>query len=390
MRDDCLPKAPRVVNMTSSTYFEETQAQPPAHDAHQQLLASLTRINTYNPPVQTCSTGWKFHGLYYGPTSVAYLFFRLSQLYTNLEFKGQGLLDWATAYLDVGAIGQGDGVDANHCGIGNEVLAQLALRTVINKDEGLARKLCSHEKIINVERGSDEWLYGRAGYLYFLRIAATAFETSSKVNLLIKTTIQMTCQRILASQQPWTWHGKAYLGAAHGAFGILAQVMLSDPSWANNVETIIDNLLDTQLPSGNFPSSLPAGSDRLVQFCHGGPGVVLSLRSLRPHFPKLRTKIDAAIRVAQNDIQTRGLLTKTPCLCHGIAGNVLALDVDQQISHFLAHMTSDAMEGTTWLGKAGRDDQFVGLFTGEAGRAWVWAVQDIGVSERPCIGFNDL
>jgi hypothetical protein len=376
--------------MGSPRYVENTQAQRPKPDAHKELLDSLTRINTYNPPVQTCSTGWKFHGLYYGPTSVAYLFFRLSQFYPELEFKGQSLLDWASAYLDVGEIGPGDGVDVNHCGIGNEVLAQLALRTVIDKAEALARKLCSYEKVVNVEGGSDEWLYGRAGYLYFLRLAATAFDSSSKVTSLVKTTMQKTCQRILASQQPWTFHGKAYVGAAHGAFGILAQVVVSDPTCAKDAGSILEGLLQLQFPSGNFPSSLPPGSDRLVQFCHGGPGVVKSLRSLRPHFPKLHTTIDVATRAAQSDIEERGLLTKEPCLCHGIAGNVLALDDDQKIHHFLAHMTSDAMEVTSWLGKAGRDDKFVGLFTGEAGRAWTWAVQDKALDGQPCIGFNDV
>jgi hypothetical protein len=49
-------------------------------DYHQELLASLSRINLYNPPVQTCSTGWSFSGFYSGPTSIAYLFYRLSSL----------------------------------------------------------------------------------------------------------------------------------------------------------------------------------------------------------------------------------------------------------------------------------------------------------------------
>ncbi|KIX00703.1 uncharacterized protein Z518_09768 [Rhinocladiella mackenziei CBS 650.93] len=358
-------------------------------DAFEELLASLTRINTYNPPVQTCSTGWTFHGLYNGPTSIAYLFFRLSQHYHDLMFKGQSLLDWAQAYLDLGAFGHRRGVDSGHCGIANEVTAQISIRAVMEQDSSLVQKLCSYESTVNDGSGSDEWLYGRSGYLYFLRLARSGFEKDANAAKLIDSTIQKTVQRILATKQPWKWHDKAYLGAAHGTLGILCQVVLSSPSSAGSIEHILSQVLGTQLSSGNFPSSLPASSDRLVQFCHGGPGAVLALRSLRPHFPSLQGRIDAAITAAQRDIWKRGVLTKQPCLCHGIAGNALALDDDAEFEHLLAYMSSDTLESRGWLDEAGRDDELVGLYTGEAGRAWAWAVADRGL-ERTCIGFNDL
>ncbi|KAK5240167.1 hypothetical protein LTR40_010544, partial [Exophiala xenobiotica] len=132
-------------------------------DTHKELIDSLTRINTYNPPVQTCSTGWTFHGLYYGPTSVAYLFFRLSQVYPHLSFKSQSLLDWAQAYLDLGAL-HSKSVDSDHCGIANEALTQLAIRAAMDRDASLVQQLCSYQSTINDAGGSDEWLYGRSGY----------------------------------------------------------------------------------------------------------------------------------------------------------------------------------------------------------------------------------
>ncbi|OCT52929.1 hypothetical protein CLCR_10389 [Cladophialophora carrionii] len=374
----------------TARHFDNDETPSRHADAHKELIASLTRINTYNPPVQTCSTGWTFHGLYYGPTSVAYLFFRLSQLYPDLAFKGQSLLDWAQSYLDLGITGQRDRVDSDHCGIGSEVLAQLALRAAIEQDHSLAQKLCSYESTINDAGGSDEWLYGRSGYLYYLRLARSAYADASKTTEIIDTTIRKTVQRILRSTSPWTWHGKAYVGSAHGAFGILAQLVPSSPQCAETLEPLLTSLLDTQFPSGNFPSSLPPGSDKLVQFCHGGPGAVLALRSLRPHFPNLQARIDSATRAAQKDIWNRGLLTKEPCLCHGISGNALALDDDAEFEHFLASTTTDSLEALGWLKAAGRDDQFVGLYTGEAGRAWTWAVKDKQLREKPCIGFNDL
>ena len=375
---------------SKSRHFDNDAVPSHRVNARNELIASLTRISTYNPPVQTCSTGWTFHGLYYGPTSIAYLFFRLSQLYPELTFKGQSLLDWAHSYLDLGISGHRDSVDPNHCGVGSEVLAQLATRAAIEQDPSLVERLCSYESVINDKGGSDEWLYGRAGYLYYLRLARSIFKSNSSASKTIEATIRKTVDRVLASKQPWSWHGKVYLGAAHGTFGILTQLVLSSPPCAQIVEPVLTSLLETQFSSGNFPSSLPPGSDRLVQFCHGGPGAVLALRSLRPHFPNLQRQIDGAIQAAQKDIWKRGLLTKEPCLCHGVPGNALALDDDAEFEHMLASMSSEALETVGRLAEAGRDDQFVGLYTGEAGRAWAWAVKDKQLAEKPCIGFNDL
>jgi hypothetical protein len=373
-----------------SRYLQHNSKTLCEADAHQELLASLDRINTYNPPVQTCSTGWTFHGLYAGPTSVAYLFFRLSQIYPDLQFKGQSLQDWTQAYLDLGLHGKHNGVDSSHCGIANEVLAQLAIRCAIEQDPSLAQQLCSWESTINDtnQTGSNEWLYGRAGYLYLLRLARSGFQGDSKTQHLINLTVRKTVNRILSAHQPWVWHGKEYLGAAHGVFGILTQIILSAPSTSNDLEEMLSQHLDIQYPSGNFPSSMPAGSDRLVQFCHGAPGVILSLRAMRPHFPSLQPKIDHAIKAAQADVWKRGVLTKQPCLCHGIAGNALALDDEGGFKHFLTFMASDVLEGGSWLDEAGKDDEFVGLYTGEAGRAWAWAVADRGL-EKTCIGYTD-
>ncbi|EXJ94782.1 hypothetical protein A1O1_03180 [Capronia coronata CBS 617.96] len=373
---------------TSSRSFKNESNPLERANSHEELIASLTRINTFNPPIQTCSTGWTFHGLYYGPTSIAYLFLRLSQHYPDLMFKGQSLRDWAEAYLDL-SHGQRESVDSNHCGIANEMLAQLAVRAVMAEDPSLAQKLCSYEAVINDASGSDEWLYGRSGYLYLLRLARSGFEDDSKVTIPVDKAIHTTVRRILSTKQPWTWHGKYYLGAAHGSFGILCQLVLSSPSSAESVQPILSQILDTQFPTGNFPSSLPPGSDRLVQFCHGGPGAVLALRSVRPYFPDLRDRIDCAIAAAQRDVWKRGVLTKQPCLCHGIAGNALALDDDAEFQHFVAYMASAVLENQGWLDEAGRDDQLVGLYTGEAGRAWVWAVADKNL-QKTCIGFNDV
>ena len=96
----------------------------------------------------------------------------------------------------------------------------------------------------------------------------------------------------------YAWHGKHYLGAAHGLAGILTLLLqVRSPSHPHTltlpsslqlppssslhpricslVRPCVEWLRDQQFPSGNLPSSLESGNrDRLVQWCHGAPGLV--------------------------------------------------------------------------------------------------------------------
>ncbi|KAI1763542.1 hypothetical protein GGR53DRAFT_497058 [Hypoxylon sp. FL1150] len=374
---------------------------------------SLERLVTNKPPVHTCSTGWKFCGFYSGPTSIAYMFYRLSQILPNMEFKQQSLYDWAEAYLALGARQEKSPPTPNNCGIANETLAHTALTAVMLQETHLVNQICAFEPAINAEgedgdQGSNEWLYGRAGYLYILRLCRTFTEkqhpTTYRATALVNNTIEKTVNRILASPQPWTWHGKQYLGAAHGTTGIICQLVLSQPSVASKVQPILNRLLDAQHASGSFPSSTGSSNpDRLVQFCHGSPGFALSFARLAYLWPDLEGRIRDALRKAKEDTWRRGLLTKPPCLCHGIAGNALAFDTggggdleernrdEARFKHFSAFMSTPEMERVGWLREMGSSNEFVGLYTGEAGRAWVWGralhpSPDCG----PCIGYNDI
>ena len=403
----------------SDTRLRQPQIRPPSYtpDAQAELHQSLTRLTTINPPVQTCSTGWSFSGLYTGPTSIAYLFLRLSDLYPaeSQTFKGQTYHEWAESYA---ALGEGTLrasqsrnkylVDENNCGVANEHLSQLVVQAVLRRDASLARVLCATVTELVVEGstssttttttieqrfpgGSDEWLYGRAGLLYLLRVVRQYFHSDVAVLKLVDEATQRIVRRILNSPQPWTWSGSVYLGAAHGAIGILCQLLLSAPEVALRVDRLLGRLLGAQLESGNWPGSMPSsGRDELVQFCHGAPGFVTCLESVKQYFPDLREDIEDAMRRAREDICRRGLLRKEPSLCHGIPGNALTLRDDQQLAFFLSCMTSEMLERQEgWLAMAGRSDDFAGLYTGEAGRAWTWAVADLKMT-RTFIGFNDL
>src|ERR1700760_3365922 len=167
------------------------------------------------------------------------------------------------------------------------------------------------------------------------------------------------------------------VGAVHGAIGIITQIVLTDAAWAPKLEAELATLLTYQYDSGNWPSSIPPGRDRLVQVCHGAPGVVNSLLSIRQFFPKLKDKIDRAIARGRECILERGLLTKESCLCHGISGNALALE-SPDFEHFLSFTTGHEMKAMEKDGMMEHSDDPASLWTGEAGRAWAWAVADKG------------
>ncbi|KAL5477431.1 hypothetical protein EMCRGX_G024229 [Ephydatia muelleri] len=139
----------------------------------------------------------------------------------------------------------------------------------------------------------------------------------------------------------YTWHGKHYLGAAHGLAGImtvLLQVYGLVPSLQPRifalVKPCVDYLLSLKMPSGNFPSSLEsAGTDKLVHWCHGAAGVVHMFAHAYRVFGD-RKYLDAAVD-CREVVWDQGLLRKGYGLCHGVVGNAHTfLQLDHQPEYF--------------------------------------------------------
>lgn len=253
----------------------------------------------------------------------------------------------------------------------------------------MAGNLCDYSAEVLEEGTENELLYGRAGFLYLLRLVKVSFEDDPKTLQLITDTQDDVVDAILDSPRPWKWRGKAYVGAVHGTMGIITQIVLTNPAkYAEKMEVELAVLLTYQYDSGNFPSSVPPERDRLVQVCHGAPGVVTSLESIREYFPNLKDRIDKAITKGREAVLERGLLTKEPCLCHGISGNALALE-DKEFEHFLTYTTGHEMKSMEKDGMLEKSSAPESLFQGEAGRAWTWAVAEKGLPKR-ILGYNDL
>ncbi|KAF2088247.1 hypothetical protein K490DRAFT_64924 [Saccharata proteae CBS 121410] len=366
-------------------YFRN-DAELSRREPYKQLTASLTRLVNDYPPDQIPPGG----GLYYGPTSVAFLLFRLQQLYPEMLIGEYPLGSWSAAYAEAAQkhMKTYPGPTVDKCGVSDDIMALLALGAASAKDPDMVKDLCDYAAVEVDDEASNEWLYGRAGFLYLLRLVRASFEDDDKTRSLIDDTADEVVDAIMDTPRPWKWHGKVYLGAVHGHIGCITQIVLTDPGMAPKLEADLGALLSYQFPSGNWPSSIPVGKDRLVQFCHGAPGVVASLESIKQFFPKMEERIEKCISRGRAAILERGLLTKEPCLCHGISGNALALET-KDFEHFLTYTTGHEIKSMEKDGMLEKSDDPSSLWCGEAGRAWAWAVADKGLEKR-FLGYNDL
>lgn len=77
----------------------------------------------------------------------------------------------------------------------------------------------------------------------------------------------------------YEWHGKKYWGAAHGLAGIMHVLMHTELKLdeKDDVKNTLLYMIRNRYPTGNYPSSEGSESDRLVHWCHGAPGVALTL-----------------------------------------------------------------------------------------------------------------
>lgn len=77
----------------------------------------------------------------------------------------------------------------------------------------------------------------------------------------------------------YEWHGKKYWGAAHGLAGIMNVLMDMDlkPDEVKHVKGTLRYMIKNRFPSGNYPSSEGNETDRLVHWCHGAPGIAVTL-----------------------------------------------------------------------------------------------------------------
>ena len=86
----------------------------------------------------------------------------------------------------------------------------VAMDAASTRDADLVKDLCDFADITTDPQAGNEWLYGRAGYLYLLRLVKVCFADDPAVKEMIDETADEVIDEIMETPRPWKWHGKAY------------------------------------------------------------------------------------------------------------------------------------------------------------------------------------
>ena len=198
----------------------------------------------------------------------------------------------------------------------------------------------------------------------------------------------------------WTQHlygqHSTYLGAVHGFVAtasplIRGRRLLTDAQWRDWEQTIATTIrrMAIEEPAGaNWPvvADASARTPRLMQFCHGAPGLVICLAE----FPG--DALDDLLISAGDAIWAAGPLRKGSNLCHGTAGNgyaFLKMHARTGDPRWLAHARAFAMHA---IEQTANDERHVGhlrhtLWTGDPGVAiYLWDC----IHGRPCFPTLDV
>ncbi|CAF2055724.1 hypothetical protein Bca4012_098257 [Brassica carinata] len=171
-----------------------------------------------------------------------------------------------------------------------------------------------------------ELLYGRAGYLWACLFLNKHIEKDSVSSARMRSVVEeiFRAGRQLGGRVKcplmFEWHGKKYWGTAHGLAGIMHVLMHVElePDEMEDVKGTLSYMIQHRFPSGNYLSSEGSESDRLVHWCHGAPGVALTLVKAAQVFRKDEF-VEAAMEAGEV-VWNRGLLKRVG-ICHGISGN---------------------------------------------------------------------
>jgi hypothetical protein len=243
--------------------------------------------------------------------------------------------------------------------------------------------------------GSDEILFGRAGYLsgiYWINQHLSPNERISSDVLMricdcvIESGIQYSRRNNLQIPMMWECYGDKYLGAAHGICAIL-HMLLESPLFSSTnlnlqnlndkqriIKSCIDIFLNMQSPiDGNFPCVLEEANKndhKLVHWCHGASGTVYLFAKAYLVFND--QKYLHSILRSGDLMWNKGLLKKGPGICHGIAGNGYVFLILYRLTNDPRHLHrascfADFLTNETFLREARQPDHPHSLYEGSAG-----------------------
>ena len=218
-----------------------------------------------------------------------------------------------------------------HCTV---LCMNAVVKSLLNEsyDDFIQQLIDMSTRVLHIN--ADEVLYGKVGYIQMMLFLLDHGILDSIDQQHIQLTISSVLDSIISDGEQlehnidsplmWQWHGKFYLGHAHGLSGILSIILrcrwyLNDSRLICKIRQTIEYCMKQCYPSGNYKSSIESDNDRLVQWCHGSTSLALLCIEAYQHFSDDK-HLQCAVNQS-NIIWERGLLNKGVGLCHGISGN---------------------------------------------------------------------
>ncbi|KAL5581801.1 hypothetical protein UlMin_014243 [Ulmus minor] len=267
-------------------------------------------------------TGQRVHDftLYSGALGTAFLLFRAYQVNKNRS-------DLALCFQIVNACdsaSSGSGDVSFICGRAGVCALGAVIAKYGGDDHSLTYYLSRFKEIKLPRNLPDELLYGRVGFLWsclFLNKHVGEGTIPSSIMGAVASEVIYN-GRVLGKNGKcplmFEWYGEKYWGAAHGLAGIM-HVLMDMPLMLDDVEDVKGTLRYMISNRGNYPSSEEdKRRDVLVHWCHGAPGIALTLVKAAKVF-RDEDFLNAAIDAAEV-VWNRGLLKRVG-ICHGISGN---------------------------------------------------------------------
>jgi hypothetical protein len=105
------------------------------------------------------------HGLFSGPTALAFLFLRVGHIYPTMKIGDHSLRYWTNLYISARRIG----APSSRCGLTSEIAGLWTVKTLLDRNNAptLLREL---NETIRDTQNPHELLYGSAGLLYMIRL----------------------------------------------------------------------------------------------------------------------------------------------------------------------------------------------------------------------------
>lgn len=274
----------------------------------------------------------------------------------------------------------------------------MVVRGAIEEDEGVVgevikigrRRLDAIMQRQNGEATLEDtgWL---AGYLYLLRVLDCAFPNGKSTTTTIREIIDQVVNTILTCKE--IRNAEVTAENLDLLMGVATQVVLSkEQNYTEGLRTLIFRIVGLQ-------------DQEMGSWGPSTAFIINSLQVIKPYLPA-----DMPHWMMFDDERARYFLLEhdirelPPTMeNHGLVMKALAFTDPDDIRFYdiLREVTNESLDETRpgWKKDAGIKDEWVGLRTGEAGRAWLWAVAELslkkdevgnGMLERCILGYNDV